>query len=123
VVVGIGVNLAQAPAVQGRATVCLAGLGKTVPRDDFAATLGSRFADALIRWHLGEWPMLRTQWLSRAMPIGTLVTVKDRDHGEIVGAFNGIDDDGVALLRLANGTVRAIHAGDIEMVGSHASGG
>lgn len=123
VVVGIGVNLAQAPEVPGRATACLAGFGMTVPRDDFAATLAEHFADALIRWHLGEWPVLRTQWLSRAMPTGTLVSVKDRDHGEITGAFGGIDDDGVALLRLANGTVRAIHAGDIEMVGSHASGG
>jgi BirA family biotin operon repressor/biotin-[acetyl-CoA-carboxylase] ligase len=123
VVVGIGVNLAQAPDVPGRATACLAGFGMTIPRDDFAKALAENFADALIRWHLGEWPVLRTQWLARAMPTGTLVSVKDRDHGEITGAFGGIDDDGVALLRLANGTVRAIHAGDIEMVGSHASGG
>ncbi len=123
VVVGIGVNLAQAPDVDGRKTVSLAKLGVSVSRDAFAGTLAARFADALIRWHLGEWPVLRTQWLSRAMPTGTLVTVKDRDHGEIMGAFSGIDDDGVALLRLANGAVHAIHAGDIEMVGSHASGG
>ena len=123
VVVGIGVNLAQAPEVPGRATAYLGGFGMTVPRDDFAKILAENFADALIRWHLGEWPVLRTQWLARAMPTGTLVSVKDRDHGEITGAFGGIDDNGVALLRLANGTVRAIHAGDIEMVGSHASGG
>lgn len=123
VVVGIGVNLAQAPDVEGRETVSLATLGIVVSRDAFATTLAAHFADALIRWHLGEWPVLRMQWLSRAMPTGTLVTVKDRDHGEIMGAFSGIDDDGVALLRLANGAVHAIHAGDIEMVGSHASGG
>jgi len=89
----------------------------------FAARLAARLADAVIRWHLGEWPVLRTQWLARALPVGSLVSVKDRDHGEIIGAFSGIDDDGVALLRLADGAVRAIHAGDIEMVGSHASGG
>jgi BirA family biotin operon repressor/biotin-[acetyl-CoA-carboxylase] ligase len=34
-----------------------------------------------------------------------------------MGAFGGIDADGVALLRLADGATRAIHAGDIEMVG------
>jgi BirA family biotin operon repressor/biotin-[acetyl-CoA-carboxylase] ligase len=123
VVVGIGVNLAQAPQVEGRSTTALSALGQSIARDSFAATLSERFADALIRWHLGEWPVLRTQWLSRALPTGTLVSVKDRDHGEIMGAFAGIDDDGVALLRLANGAVHAIHAGDIEMVGSHASGG
>ena len=123
VVVGIGVNLAQAPEVAGRQTASLAGLGYPVSRDSFAAVLAEHFADALIRWHLGEWPVLRAQWLARALPTGTLVSVKDRDHGEIIGAFAGIDDNGVALLRLADGAVRAIHAGDIEMVGSHASGG
>lgn len=123
VVVGIGVNLAKAPDVPGRATISLAGRGFDVPRDAFAAELAARFADALVRWHLGEWPVLRAQWVARALPTGTLVSVKDRDHGEIIGAFGGIDEDGVALLRLADGTVRAIHAGDIEMVGSHASGG
>ena len=123
IVVGIGVNLAQAPSVQGRVTVSLAGLGVDVARDAFAQVLAARFGDALVRWHLGEWPVLRAQWLARALPAGTLVSVKDRDHGEIIGAFGGIDEDGVALLRLADGAVRAIHAGDIEMVGSHASGG
>ena len=122
VVVGIGINLAHAPDVSGRNTASLASLGMTVSRDAFAATLATRFADALVRWHLGEWPVLRTQWLARALRTGTLVSVKDKDHGEIIGAFSGIDDDGVALLRLADGAVRAIHAGDIEMVGSHASG-
>ncbi|MDT0507793.1 biotin--[acetyl-CoA-carboxylase] ligase [Novosphingobium sp. MMS21-SN21R] len=123
VVVGIGVNLAQAPSVPGRATASLSALGFDVQRDTFAEHLAARFADALTRWHLGEWPVLRAQWLSRALPLGTLVSVKDRDHGEIIGAFGGIDNDGVALLRLADGAVHAIHAGDIEMVGSHASGG
>lgn len=123
VVVGIGVNLAHAPSVSGRVTASLAGLGFDVPRDVFAGVLAARFGDALVRWHLGEWPVLRAQWLARGLPTGTLVSVKDRDHGEIIGAFGGIDEDGVALLRLADGSVRAIHAGDIEMVGSHASGG
>lgn len=123
VVVGVGVNLAQAPQVEGRRTVSLRGLGFDVLRDDFAAALGAHFADAVTRWHRGEWPLLRERWLARAMPVGTLFSVKDRDHGEIMGAFGGIDEDGVALLRLADGAVRAIHAGDMEMVGSHASGG
>ena len=123
VVVGIGVNLAQAPDLADRATASLALRGFTVSRDDLAAELAARFRDAVDRWHYGEWPLLRQQWLGRALPVGTLVSVKDRDQGTIIGAFGGIDDDGVALLRLADGAVRAIHAGDIDMVGSHASGG
>ncbi|OYX89464.1 MAG: biotin--[acetyl-CoA-carboxylase] ligase [Novosphingobium sp. 17-62-19] len=122
VVVGIGVNLVQSPDLSDRATASLAALGFTITRDAFAAELAARFRDAADRWHYGEWPLLRQQWLTRALPTGTLVSVKDRDHGVIMGAFAGIDDDGVALLRLADGAVRAIHAGDIDMVGSHASG-
>lgn len=123
VVVGIGVNLAQAPELADRATASLASLGYPVRRDAFAAELAARFGDAVDRWHFGEWPLLRQQWSARAVPPGTLVSVNDSQHGKIIGAFAGIDDDGVALLRLADGAVRAIHAGDIDMVGSHASGG
>jgi BirA family biotin operon repressor/biotin-[acetyl-CoA-carboxylase] ligase len=123
VVVGVGVNLAQAPQLSDRATASLCALGFEVTRDQFAADLAARFRDAVDRWHYGEWPLLRQQWISRALRTGTLVSVKDSDHGMIMGAFAGIDDDGVALLRLADGAVRAIHAGDIDMVGSYASGG
>lgn len=123
VVVGVGVNLAVAPQVEGRTTTSLTALGHPVSRDEFTRALATRWSDLLARWHLGEWAVLRQQWLSRAHPVGTLLTVHDRDHGTIMGAFGGVDDDGVALLRLADGATRAIHAGDIEMVGSHAAGG
>ncbi len=123
VVVGIGVNLAQAPELADRATISLNALGFAAERDVFAAELAARFRDAVDRWHYGEWPLLRQHWIARALPTGTLVSVKDREQGTIIGAFAGIDDDGVALLRLADGAVRAIHAGDVDMVGSHASGG
>jgi len=117
VVVGIGVNLASAPDLADRATVSLAALGHVVARDAFAERLAAEWGDALTRWHCGEWPLLRQDWLSRALPSGTLVTVKDPTHGDIMGAFAGVDDDGTALLRLADGALRAIHAGDVDLVG------
>jgi len=117
VVVGIGVNLTQSPDVPDRRTTCLGEHGCPVGRDPFAAQLADEWAQALARWHLGEWPALRQEWLSRAHPVGTLVSVRDREQGELTGAFAGIDADGVAQLRLAGGTVYAVHAGDIEMVG------
>lgn len=122
IVVGIGINLRAAPEVPDRRVTSLADLGCPIDRDAFAVLLANAWASALTRWHLGEWPVLRQQWLSAAHPVGTLVTVNDREQGTIMGAFAGIDEDGVALLRLADGACRAIHAGDIEMVGSHAAG-
>jgi hypothetical protein len=53
----------------------------------------------------GNGPCAR--WEERAVPRGTLVSVNDRDHGPIMGGFAGIDADGVAQLRLADGRVLA----------------
>lgn len=113
VIVGIGVNLAQAPEVPGRAT---ASLGGAIEADAFAELLAAQFATDLARWHLGEWPMLRAEWLARAHPTGTLLSVQDRESGPILGAFGGLGDDGTLHLRLADGAARAISAGDVELV-------
>ncbi|WP_226017038.1 biotin--[acetyl-CoA-carboxylase] ligase [Novosphingobium sp. FKTRR1] len=116
VVVGIGVNLAQAPDVPGRSTAALAELGFPIARDAFAQLLDQRWQLALARWHSGDWSGLRADWLAAAHPVGTLLSAHDHDHGQVTGAFAGIDPFGVALLRLADGKVHAIHAGDLEHV-------
>ncbi len=127
VVVGIGVNLAEAPEVPGRKTVSLAALGHEVRRDAFASALADSWAEDLTAWHAGAWPVLREDWLARSLPKGTLLGVNRTEAGRLIGGFAGLDPDGAALLRLADGTVRAIHAGDVELIGaggeSHASGG
>jgi BirA family biotin operon repressor/biotin-[acetyl-CoA-carboxylase] ligase len=120
VVVGIGVNLAQAPRCPAAPRQsCRAGLSRGARCVRGAA--GGGLGRCIVALAPGEWPLLRGEWLVRAHPVGTLVTVKDRDQGEIMGAFGGIDEEGVALLRLADGSTRAIHAGDIEMVGTDAA--
>jgi len=116
VVVGIGVNLAQAPVVPDRPTVALATLGHAIARDAFALALAAEWQAALDQWHGQGWAALRDDWLACAHPRGTLLSVHDRDAGMIIGAFAGLEADGAALLRLADGETRAIHAGDIELV-------
>ncbi|KUR71900.1 biotin--protein ligase [Novosphingobium fuchskuhlense] len=117
VIVGIGVNLAEAPQVPGRKTVSLNALGHAVVRDDFAAALATAWAEDLTAWHAGAWPMLRGEWLSRALPKGTLLGVNLAEEGHVIGGFAGLEPDGAVLLRLADGAVRAIHAGDVELIG------
>ncbi len=119
VVVGIGVNLAEAPDVPGRQTISLAGLGHAVSRDAFASALAGAWAEDLTAWHAGGWPALRAQWLERALPKGTLLGVNLAEEGRVIGAFAGLEPDGAVLLRLADGAVRAIHAGDVELIGTH----
>ncbi len=127
VIVGIGVNLAEAPDVPGRKTVSLAALGHAVNRDAFASALAAAWAEDLTAWHAGGWPMLREDWLARTLLKGTLLGVNLTEEGRVIGGFAGLEPDGAVLLRLADGTVRAIHAGDVDLIGaigeSDASGG
>lgn len=61
-------------------------------------------------------PVIRNHWLERAHPPGTALRVNLPDGEVISGIFETLDNDGALKLRLANGTISAIHAGDIFLV-------
>jgi BirA family biotin operon repressor/biotin-[acetyl-CoA-carboxylase] ligase len=113
VVVGIGANLAAAPHIEGRDTVALSSLGPVPQRDVFAAGLARSFDLELERWRTGGIEPLLRRWLAVAHPTGTPLAVHDPGGGRIAGTFAGLDQDGSLLLRLEDGTVRPIHAGDV----------
>ncbi len=113
VVVGMGVNLAHHPDDTDRLATSLAANGVTPDPSDFAETL----ADAFARW-VGVWRgqglgPVRARWLERAHPIGTALTARLPDGSATDGLFGGLDLDGALNLRLADGTTRVIHAGDV----------
>ncbi|MXO90337.1 biotin--[acetyl-CoA-carboxylase] ligase [Pontixanthobacter aquaemixtae] len=113
VVVGIGVNLAAAPELTDRQTIALSKLGPTPDRDDFAERLANVFATELERWRsFGLEPLIR-RWTKAAHPVGTALTFHDGDATPQQGSFAGLGEDGSLLLRLADGSQRAIHAGDV----------
>ena len=112
---GIGVNLAAAPAVEGRETIALAALGPAPDRDVFAAALAQSFDRELDRWRsVGIEPLLR-RWQAAAHPLGAPLTVHEPGGGMVSGAFGGLAADGSLLLRLEDGTTRPIHAGDVSL--------
>lgn len=114
VVVGIGVNLTQAPQVEGRATTSLADLGAPSDRNHFAADLARQFAIDLDRWRsFGLGPIV-SRWLAAGHPVGTPLEADDQG-AHLSGTFAGLTDGGVLQLRLADGTVRAIHAGEVRI--------
>ncbi len=113
IVVGIGVNLAQAPVLPDRRTVALSALGPAPDRDLFARALAARFDTELERWRsFGLDPLIR-RWESVAHPRGTPLTVHPPGEEPFSGAFAGLTSDGALSLLLAGGSTRVIHAGDV----------
>lgn len=109
VVVGIGVNLAAAPEIADRKTDALKGL----TRDAFAQVLAAQFALELQRWReYGAEPIMR-RWQTAAHKLGTPLSVHGSDGDTVSGQFDGLDATGALRLRLPDGTVQVIHAGDV----------
>ncbi|QZH74669.1 MAG: biotin--[acetyl-CoA-carboxylase] ligase [Erythrobacter sp.] len=112
-VIGIGVNLAAAPLVEGRTVGSLASSGPAPARDAFAADLAAQMATEVRRWReFGIGPILN-RWRAAAHPPGTLLTLQESDGTSTRGTFDSIGDDGTLHLRLPDGSTRAIHAGDV----------
>ena len=113
IVIGIGVNLAAAPQLPERETAALADFGPAPDRDIFAQALATSFDRELERWRTyGLGPMLR-RWQAAAHPVGTPITVHEPGDGLLTGQFAGLESDGSLRLRLDDGAIRAIHAGDV----------
>lgn len=117
IVIGIGVNLAQAPALPDRDTVSLAELGVHVDRDTFAGSLARTFDEELERWrNFGLGPIV-SRWTAAAHSPGTLLRVGSPGESTIEGEFAGLTQDGALQLRLPDGTTRIVNAGDVRVAG------
>lgn len=113
VIVGIGVNLAHHPDDTDRPATSLAANGTTVTPDTFLAALAETFACAVTTWRTHGIAPIRTRWLARAHPVGTPLSTHHPDGTALNGQFDGLDSSGALILRLADGTVHVMHAGDV----------
>lgn len=115
IVVGIGVNLAQAPSLPGRRTAALAEAVAPPPADDFAASLAAAFDRRLAAWRTYGLGATLQAFLGHAVHSqGSPLTVHDTDGSVLSGTFAGLEEsDGALRLRLADDRERVIRAGDI----------
>lgn len=112
VIVGFGVNLAVHPEGLERPVTSVAALAGMAPDAGlFAQILGATFARWLGCWHGEGLEAIRRRWLAAAHPLGTALATTD---GE--GLFDGLDPSGALRLRLADGTVRLVNAGDVFLI-------
>ena len=115
VVIGIGVNLAAAPKVPGRATIALAGLTAAPDRDTFAAGLATQFAVELTRWRAYGLGSVIARWLALGHPIGTPLIAGEPGGPALEGSFAGLTEDGMLQLRLGDGSLRIVNAGEVRL--------
>lgn len=110
VVVGIGVNLAVAPSVADRETISIGSFVPPPARDVFTKELAQNFDREVARWrNYGLEPVV-ARWLAAAHPVGTRLVADGA-----VGDFAGLTAEGALQLRLADGALRTIHAGEVNL--------
>lgn len=112
IVIGIGVNLAVAPDLPGRRA---ADLGGRIDPQAFAPLLAGTMSRMLTLWRTSTPQDFARAWLARAHPVGTELSVHGADAEVMHGRFDGIESDGTLRLRVADGSVRAVHAGDVSL--------
>ena len=112
VVIGFGVNVAEHPRFLERAATSLSALTGAAPGPEvLLETLAETFTRWLERWRTVGTAEICRRWLEAAHPIGApLITP------EGAGLFDGLDPSGALRLRLSDGSIRTIHAGDVFLI-------
>lgn len=113
VVVGIGVNCVNHPSGTDFPATDLAAAGVRATPESLFEPLSAAMGTRLGQWNRGGgFAAIRSDWLARAGRLSRPVRIVLPD-GEKSGSFEGIDERGRLILRLADGSVQAIAAGDV----------
>jgi BirA family biotin operon repressor/biotin-[acetyl-CoA-carboxylase] ligase len=120
IVLGIGVNLnmdlAQFPAdLRHPATSLFLETGKLVCRLDFARALLEALDALYDTYLLNGYDPVREEWLARCKFLGKKVRIAFQKN-EINGTATGIDEEGALLVRLPDGGVERVLAGDVTIM-------
>jgi len=110
VIAGFGVNLAAAPDIPDRPTANLDG---SVLPQAFAPLLAASLARLLAAWRGSDPAAFVQAWQARAHPFGTAISVHSGPGERLSGRFDGLAPDGALRLRVADGGIHVIHAGDV----------
>lgn len=115
VVIGIGVNCVQHPADTEFPATDLAAAGVRASPESLLTPLSRAMLDRLAQWNRGAgFAAIRSDWLARAAGLGRRMRVALAE-GDLAGQFETIDEGGRLVLRLADGTMRTVAAGDVVM--------
>jgi BirA family biotin operon repressor/biotin-[acetyl-CoA-carboxylase] ligase len=114
-VIGIGVNCIQHPAGTEFPATDLAAAGVRASPEGVFEALSGAVVTRLAQWNCGAgFEAVRAAWLERASGRGKPIRVAE-PAGERTGMFETIDERGRLMLRLPDGRLDAIAAGDVFM--------
>ena len=112
-VVGIGVNIVEAPSGLPYAATALRSRGFPVGARDVFSALSDAWIVTERIWNGGRgFATIRGSWLGRAAGLGDEVTADIGDE-TIRGVFSTIDDAGRLVMRLPDGSARTVTAGEV----------
>jgi BirA family transcriptional regulator, biotin operon repressor / biotin---[acetyl-CoA-carboxylase] ligase len=119
VVVGLGLNVTQAPAEVDPGATSLFDLGVAAPdRDQLVRRLLRELGRRIVAWRLArgaDW-QLAADYRARSLTIGTRVRAQLPGGKELVGTATGIDDQGRLCLEIkgaVQGETVVVSAGDV----------
>ena len=113
VVVGIGVNVAAAPADTPYPATCLHALGVEVPAEAVFRELADAWVDLAALWDGGRgMAEIRQLWLARGAGIGAAIAVRS-GRRVLRGTFETIDERGRLVVRFADGASEAVAAAEV----------
>ncbi|MGH6740629.1 MAG: biotin--[acetyl-CoA-carboxylase] ligase [Bradyrhizobium sp.] len=110
-IIGIGLDVLQAPADAGYKTTSIAASGGIATVDGARDILLARLAQHLESWQREGFAPIRQAWLARSCPIGTRLRVSVQG-ATVEGDFAGLDLDGALLLDAGEQRQRIV-AGDV----------
>ena len=112
--IGMGINLATHPDNTEYPATSLAALGVSgVTPADALAALAAAFDTRLAQWRdVQGFAAIREAWLARAAGLGGPITVRLSDE-TFTGTFEGLAADGALEVRMADGMLRLVSAGDV----------
>lgn len=115
VALGMGLNLAHAPEGTAYPVTAFARHGAQATPREALDTLDGALSYWLSVWQEGRgFAQIRESWLKDAAGLGKEFTATV-NQSEIHGRFESLGDDGAMILKLADGSLRPIHSGEVQV--------
>lgn len=113
IIIGIGVNIKQAPPSSQMLypVTSLMAQGIDIDRLAFLRSYIANFDKNEQSWQTYGFEVIKQKWLEAVQGLNTQISVHT-DREELIGIFKGIGDDGELLLETREG-LRHIYAGDV----------